>query len=71
MMTKTDTIEAITRLNPTANPTFLAGFSNQDLAHYLQRLSKPSSSQSVFSADDLPPLSIDEDPTNPIIDRAS
>lgn len=39
MMPKSDTIEAIQRLNPTANPEFLAGFSADDLARYLDRLS--------------------------------
>jgi hypothetical protein len=38
-MTKTDAIAAIVKLNPTANPTFLAGFSNDDLLEYLRRLS--------------------------------
>ncbi len=38
MMTKSDTIEAILTLNPTASRTFLAKFSNAELAQYLQRL---------------------------------
>lgn len=38
-MTKTDAIAAIVKLNPTANPMFLAGFSNDDLLDYLHRLS--------------------------------
>ena len=38
MMPKSDTIEAIQRLNPTASPEFLAGFSADDLARYLDRL---------------------------------
>ena len=42
MMTKSDTIEAIRRLNPTANPDFLAGFSSDDLYRYLDRLTGTS-----------------------------
>lgn len=38
MMTKNDTIDAIRRLNPTANPDFLAGFSSDELYRYLDRL---------------------------------
>ncbi len=38
MMPKIETIAAITRINPTANPTFLSQFSNRDLDDYLLRL---------------------------------
>ncbi len=38
MMPKSDTIDAIIRINPSANPTFLAGFSNRELDDYLNRL---------------------------------
>jgi len=38
MMPKSDTIDAIRRLNPTASPGFLAEFSNNDLGEYLDRL---------------------------------
>jgi hypothetical protein len=38
MLTKSDTIDAITKLNPTANPGFLAGFSGDELVQYLGRL---------------------------------
>ena len=38
MMPKSDTIDAILKLNPTVNPAFLAEFSNQELNEYLQRL---------------------------------
>ena len=38
MMTKSDTIDAITKLNPTANPGFLSGFSGSELSQYLGRL---------------------------------
>ncbi|MCO6438110.1 MAG: hypothetical protein J5J06_13535 [Phycisphaerae bacterium] len=38
MMTKTDAIDAITRLNATARPTFLAEFSLRELEEYLERL---------------------------------
>lgn len=37
-MPKSDTIEAILSLNPTAKPDFLAEFSNEDLHDYLHRL---------------------------------
>lgn len=37
-MTKTDTIEAIKQLNPTATPEFLSDFSADELTSYLQRL---------------------------------
>ena len=37
-MSKSDTIEAIVNLNPTAKPEFLAEFSNDDLHQYLHRL---------------------------------
>ena len=37
-MPKSDTIDAILSLNPTAKPDFLAEFSNEDLHEYLQRL---------------------------------
>ena len=39
MMPKRDTIDAITRLNPTANPEFLSEFSGEELDQYLGRLS--------------------------------
>jgi hypothetical protein len=38
MIPKSDTIDAIRRLNPTAKPDFLAEFSNNELAEYLGRL---------------------------------
>lgn len=38
MMTKSDTIDAITKLNPTANPSYLSGFSGDELSQYLGRL---------------------------------
>ena len=69
MMTKSDTIEAITRLNPTASPVFLAGFSSDDLASYLQRLSSTSKPQNVFSAKaELLPR-IDDDAIDHTFDR--
>ncbi len=40
MMTKSDTIEAIQKLNPTVNPDFLAEFANDDLTRYLHRLTE-------------------------------
>ena len=38
MMTKSDTIAAIIEFNATADPVFLAGFSNDELDEYLHRL---------------------------------
>ena len=38
MMTKNDTIAEIMTLKPTAHPSFLAEFANQDLDKYLRRL---------------------------------
>ena len=69
MMTKNDTIEAITRLNPTASPVFLAGFSNDDLVSYLQRLSYTSKPQNVFSAKAEAPARIDDDAIDHMFDR--
>ncbi len=43
MMTKSDTIEAIQRLNPTVRPDFLAEFSTDELVRYLDRLSDTAS----------------------------
>jgi len=37
-MPKSDTIAAILRLNPTADPEFLVEFSNAELIDYLRRL---------------------------------
>lgn len=39
MMPKADTIAAITKLNPSADPAFLSQFSNRELDDYLHRLS--------------------------------
>lgn len=38
MMNKSQTINAIRKLNPTAPPDFLSGFANDDLSRYLDRL---------------------------------
>ena len=40
MTAKSDTIVAIMELNPTANPAFLAEFSNDELWEYLYRLAE-------------------------------
>ncbi len=48
MMPKSDTIAEILRSNPTANPTFLAEFSNQELDEYLQRLRQLSGRSPAF-----------------------
>lgn len=38
IMTKSDAIEAILRFNPSASAEFLDGFSTEELAEYLDRL---------------------------------
>lgn len=38
MMPKSDTIAAILRISPSADPAFLAEFSNRELHEYLSRL---------------------------------
>lgn len=53
MMTKSDTIEAIQKLNPTASPDFLAGFPNDELARYLDRLSGMSPEGPVEASDEI------------------
>lgn len=52
MMTKDETIEAIRRLNPTADPMFLAGFAPDDLDRYLRRLCRTPISAGPFAADE-------------------
>ncbi len=42
MKTRSDTINAIRRLNTTASPEFLAEFSDDQLARYLKRLDTTS-----------------------------
>ncbi len=41
-MPKSDTIDAILNINPTAAPEFLSEFSNDDLHEYLRRLTSVS-----------------------------
>lgn len=53
MMTKSDTIEAIQKLNPTASPDFLAGFPNDELARYLDRLSNMSPERPMETSDEI------------------
>jgi hypothetical protein len=47
MMPKGDTISAIRRLNPTAQPAFLAEFSIDDLQRYLDRLTEPRNARAT------------------------
>ena len=51
MISKTNTIEAIMDLNPSANPGFLAEFAQDELARYLFRLADviPMSSASEMA----------------------
>jgi hypothetical protein len=52
MMTKSDTIAEIMRINPTVNSAFLAEFAADQLNEYLQRLSGLSVPQSSYGAAD-------------------
>lgn len=52
LMSKTETIEAIRKLNPSARPDFLAEFSMTDLHDYLRQL------------EDLPEQEIDVETTD-------
>lgn len=38
MIPKSETIDAIQRFNPSAEPSFLADFSSEELTRYLERL---------------------------------
>ncbi len=66
-MTKSDTIDAIRHLNPTADPQFLAEFSGDDLTCYLDRLARSPAERRVFGAGDVidlyDPPDDDRDPT--------
>ncbi len=53
-MTKTHTIDAIRSLNPTATPEFLADFSQDELAQYLDRLNMRLASDSRDDIDGRP-----------------
>ncbi|MGB2988099.1 MAG: hypothetical protein WBE26_19705 [Phycisphaerae bacterium] len=70
MMPKSDTIDAIRNLNPTATPGFLAEFSNDDLSEYLDRLISDPGEHSVRDFVDLieldEPLPIEE-PAQPAL----
>ena len=62
MTPKCDTIDAILKVNPTARPDFLSGFSNDELVRYLDRLRGPAQHRpfedagSVITLDDPPPV---------------
>ena len=71
MMTKSDTIAAITKLNPTANPAFLAEFSAEDLVDYLQRLSCEPPPRNRSRAADLVPPAVAPSLIPPAIDCGS
>ena len=66
MMNKSQTIDAIVKLNPTAQPDFLSGFANDDLSHYLNRLAissvrlRDQPSDDVVLLDEIP---LDQTPT--------
>ncbi|RME41191.1 MAG: hypothetical protein D6788_01735 [Planctomycetota bacterium] len=52
-MPKSQTIEAIRKLNPTANPDFLARFPNDELSRYLDRLTLLSTRRRNAPPDDV------------------
>ncbi len=49
-MPKTDTIAAITKLNPTATPVFLEEFPASELTRYLDRLRRVAGPDSIPSS---------------------
>ena len=51
IMTKTDTIDAIKQLNPTATPEFLSEFSADELTSYLRRLTDRPSHETCEARD--------------------
>ena len=58
-MTKRELIDRITDLNPTAQPAFLAGFEDADLAEYLEHLEWVSPPDRVASAGPAQPTLFD------------
>ncbi len=56
MISKTNTIEAIMDLNPSANPGFLAEFAQDELAKYLFRLADVTPMSSASDRADSPTL---------------
>ncbi len=54
MISKTNTIEAIMDLNPSASPGFLAEFAQDELAKYLFRLADVTPMSSVSDKADSP-----------------
>ena len=50
MMTKSDTLSEIMRINPTINAAFLAEFSAEQLREYLERLTGLSAPKSSYPA---------------------
>ena len=59
MMPKRDTIDAIREFNTTASPDFLAEFSNDDLARYLDRLVGTRRQRPIPEAADVSELEVD------------
>ena len=59
MMPKRDTIDAIREFNTTASPDFLAGFSNDDLGRYLDRLVGARRQRPVREAADMIELEVE------------
>lgn len=51
MTMKNQTLESIVRLNPTAAPEFLAEFSHEELALYLDRLNSLRPGRDIFKND--------------------
>ena len=55
MMTKSDTLSEIMRINPTVSAAFLAGFSAEQLGEYLHRLAGLSAPKGSCPAMQLSP----------------
>lgn len=53
MQPKSETIEAIRKLNPTASPDFLVAFPTDELARYLDRLTMSAVRERNAPPDDL------------------
>lgn len=70
MMPKSDTIDAIRKLNPSANPDFLAEFSKDQLGEYLDRLASATAGRSVQGAFDLTDLDGPSGIARPVTEKA-
>jgi hypothetical protein len=67
MMTKRDTIDAIRVYNSTASPDFLAEFSREELAKYLDRLATMPHLKRADTLSGLAPLDPPEQKGSPVV----